>query len=151
MLPGNAPTRLQFRLQRAGLSIPGATQLARGAPLTDPADRVILAALVGAQGPSAQHPPSLPPPAPPVPLPGAGPVLMGRAGPLQRARGAADSIWIDLGYPPASEVRHSLVRSGLSRQALEALLSARPLTDPRDRSRLAEWFNAAAEGAARGR
>ncbi|MCB1889370.1 MAG: hypothetical protein KDH20_17315 [Rhodocyclaceae bacterium] len=139
---GNAPTRLQFLLQRAGLSIPGASALSAAAPLEDPADRNILARLVAEPpGATPQHPPSQPPPAPPVPLPSTGSVLMGHAGPVQKARdGAADSIWLDLGYPIGAEARRALVRAGLSRQGLEALAAARPVTDAGDRLRLADWL-----------
>lgn len=50
--------------------------------------------------------------------------------------GVPDSIWIDLGYP-VGVARRQLGRTGLSNEAVEELLAARPILSGEDREILA--------------
>ncbi len=137
------PSKTKLLLQRAGLSIPGAGQLLNGQPLSDPADRVVLAWLVAsAPSPSAAHPPSLPPPVPPTPLPGVGPVMLG-SGVVgrQRSGGTPDSIWLDLGFPVGAGSRGPVRKAGMSCTGVEELFGARALSSARDRALLASWIS----------
>ena len=138
----SGPGKAHLRLQSAGLTIPGASQLLTGQPLSDPKDRAALARLLTTGAPiHAAHPPSQPPPPPPTPLPPIGPVLFGTGRPRNRqGDGVADSIWMDLGLPVTAERRRQLHKAGLSRTGVEELLSARAVSAPQDRALLATWF-----------
>lgn len=135
-------TRIRFLLQQAGLSIPGCAQLVSGDPVGDPRDRAVLALLLGrSTGAGTAHPPIVPSPVPPIPLPVMGPIMPSASGQrARRGRGAGDSIWIDLGFPPPAEVRRSLALAGVSRQGIEALSLSLPIAARQDRIRLADWF-----------
>ncbi|MCB1955055.1 MAG: hypothetical protein KDG55_05230 [Rhodocyclaceae bacterium] len=136
-------TPVTHHLQRAGLSIPGCRQLVLGEPLSDPADRAIVARLLAPPASTRfRHPPSLVPPAPPVPLPSMRhpPGLAGVQRPAAGGGGASDSIWIDLDFPAADAARRALVQAGFSRQGIEALRLARPIVAQADRRILADWI-----------
>ena len=136
------PANPRHALQRAGLSIPGSSQLLNGQPLSDPADRAVLARLVAsAPSPAGAHPPSQLPPLPPTPLPSVGPVLLGAGGPARRnTDGSADAIWIDLGFPIGAVERERVRKAGLSWVGVDELFGARALSSVRDRALLASWL-----------
>ena len=137
-----SPTTAHLKLQRAGMTIPGASQWLDGRPLSDPADRRVLARLVASPAtPAGAHPPSQPPPMPPTPLPGIGSVVFGAAGSAGRkADGAPDSIWIDLGFPIGAVERERVRKAGLSWAGVDELFGARALSSARDRALLASWL-----------